>query len=404
MSAMATSATSDKRWPDPAAVLAAVWPWARRQRWCPDAQPALIAWRSNGAQATLIAEAAGRLIQLPLSLSRDCDAIAALPGDVQLVDGARSAEYVDAWAAAATPCAAADATPLTQTAAIKPLGGEQSNSSVRRDGVMIKFFRSPVVGVNPDVSISEALWQNGFTNIPAPLATSQLETDEGTITTAFAARLVEDAADGFEWACAHADATSQLQELGTITRGMHTALQQAFPCPQVEVAAADRLRPQLTAVSKHLETALNAQLERIISKLESVTLSGPGQRIHGDYHLGQCLLAERWYVLDFEGEPLRPLAERTAPDRAERDVAGMLRSFAYAQAIGEHDDTWQQRARSTFLEGYGDYDPGALAFFELEKALYEVKYEAASRPDWIGIPLAGVRSAATALEAWLQSH
>ena len=131
----------------------------------------------------------------------------------------------------------------------------------------------------------------------------------------------------------------------------------------------------------------------------------PLQRIHGDYHLGQVLHSpERgWVLLDFEGEPLRPLSERSLPDQWVRDVAGMLRSFDYVggtreQADGASARDWVASAQQAFLDGYAaraGEDPrslGALlAAFELDKAMYEVVYEARNRPGWLAIPLGAVR-------------
>lgn len=122
------------------------------------------------------------------------------------------------------------------------------------------------------------------------------------------------------------------------------------------------------------------------------------QHIHGDLHLGQALYAEEsgWRILDFEGEPMRPVSERLRPDLPVRDVAGVLRSFDYAAAVGETTDPeWVADARSAFLGGYASehsdkLNPELLQALELDKALYEVGYESANRPDWVGIPLAGV--------------
>ena len=134
------------------------------------------------------------------------------------------------------------------------------------------------------------------------------------------------------------------------------------------------------------------------------------QRIHGDYHLGQVLdVPDRgWVLLDFEGEPLRPISERSDPDLALRDVAGMLRSFDYAAHQAESGDlppaqarawgqAWAARCREDFCLGYADVHgqdprdhPALLVALELDKALYEVVYEARNRPDWIDVPLRAV--------------
>jgi maltose alpha-D-glucosyltransferase / alpha-amylase len=149
-------------------------------------------------------------------------------------------------------------------------------------------------------------------------------------------------------------------------------------------------------------------------------------RIHGDYHLGQVLRAEvgapiEWYVLDFEGEPARPLEERRARHSALRDVAGMLRSFNYAVRVAMHafqtDDfgartalerwagAWEREARSVFLDAYleavgtsrllpreREAFVRVLAVFELEKAVYEVGYEMNNRPQWLWVPVEGIRA------------
>jgi trehalose synthase-fused probable maltokinase len=134
-------------------------------------------------------------------------------------------------------------------------------------------------------------------------------------------------------------------------------------------------------------------------------------RTHGDLHLGQTLWTEDrndWVIIDFEGEPARSLAERRRKRSPLRDVAGMLRSFAYAVSAVEilrgtaAPDGWESRAREEFLKGYHEtVDPsllpvGEAAFarllmvFELEKAVYELRYELNNRPEWVHIPVAGI--------------
>ena len=133
-------------------------------------------------------------------------------------------------------------------------------------------------------------------------------------------------------------------------------------------------------------------------------------RHHGDYHLGQALWTneEDWLILDFEGEPARSLAERRRKRSPLRDVAGMLRSFAYAASASviqrgvEAPEGWEDECRSEFLAGYlADIEPALLPsgeqaiarllmIFELEKAVYELRYELGNRPDWVSIPVAGI--------------
>ena len=147
-----------------------------------------------------------------------------------------------------------------------------------------------------------------------------------------------------------------------------------------------------------------------LSLLTTVGSAGRIIRHHGDYHLGQVLLGadQRWIVLDFEGEPARTLVERRRKRSPLRDVAGMLRSFAYAASASRilHDkpapDGWEDEVRGAFLEAYlASVDqrllpPGhaaverLIAVFELEKAVYELHYELDNRPDWASIPVAGI--------------
>jgi maltokinase len=152
--------------------------------------------------------------------------------------------------------------------------------------------------------------------------------------------------------------------------------------------------------------------EEIRERLRLRTHSGAAGRVirdHGDFHLGQTLwAADDWVILDFEGEPARSLPERRRKRSPLRDVAGMLRSFAYAATAvellrgGETPAGWEQRAREEFLAGYLEtidpsiIPPGPEAFdrllsvFELEKAVYELRYELSMRPDWLPIPVAGI--------------
>ena len=152
--------------------------------------------------------------------------------------------------------------------------------------------------------------------------------------------------------------------------------------------------------------------EEVREQLRLLTHAGSSGRVirtHGDYHLGQTLWSGNdWIILDFEGEPARTLVERRRKRSPLRDVAGMLRSFAYAATAAELtrgavvQDDWEERARERFLEGYHDTVDQSLlpagqaaierllSVFELEKAVYELRYELDNRPDWVHIPVAGI--------------
>ncbi len=174
----------------------------------------------------------------------------------------------------------------------------------------------------------------------------------------------------------------------------------------------ERLFFDLPAESVDAVAPIAGRGEEVRDRLQQLSHVGVGGRLirtHGDYHLGQTLRTpDRWVLLDFEGEPARPLRDRRRKRSPLRDVAGMLRSFAYAaSALEQAEDRvapegWEERARSAFLEGYLQaVEPSLLpagqqaidkllSIFELEKAVYELRYEINNRPDWIGIPVAGI--------------
>jgi maltose alpha-D-glucosyltransferase / alpha-amylase len=190
-----------------------------------------------------------------------------------------------------------------------------------------------------------------------------------------------------------------------------------------QLEQAEGLAPDVVA----LRTTLLARRERLLERARAIgpaEMCGPKIRLHGDLHLGQVLLQRDDVVfVDFEGEPARPLAERRTKHSPLRDVAGVLRSFDYARHAalrrvpsqpGEdrarwHELTtaWERETREVFLRAYttsarsvGLYDSleacrSLLALFELEKALYELRYELENRPDWVAIPLTSLLEAAS---------
>jgi maltose alpha-D-glucosyltransferase/alpha-amylase len=175
------------------------------------------------------------------------------------------------------------------------------------------------------------------------------------------------------------------------------------------------------AVDRERANAVLAQRDQIIARIEVCTKALPRGvkiRIHGDYHLGQVLVTRNDFVIiDFEGEPGHSLEQRRAKHSPLRDVAGMMRSFGYVQQSAlrsvSHNEAeaarlaplaraWELEVRAAFLSAYDaaardaalyeslQVGQGMLGLFELEKALYELRYELGNRPNWIGIPLQGI--------------
>ncbi len=329
----------------------------------------------------------------------------------------------------------------------RPSGVEQSNSSVvYGEAFILKVFRRVSAGTNPDLEVSLALARTGCPRVPAPAAWFEalgLHDEPATLGVmqrflpnategwALALRAVDEAdgadrtdaahdaahdagrGDGTGAATGYADFTGVARELGTATAEVHGALARALPHealspPQVGLLAtamADRLAvaaravPELAAYAPALRGAFTD-----LAELAESGATFDAQRIHGDLHLGQVLRTAGggWVLIDFEGEPARPLSERRRPQLAVQDVAGMLRSFDYA---ARHRDpaapraaAWAERQRAAFCEGYARSAgrdprdaPVPLRAYETDKAVYEVLYEARHRPAWLPIPMAAVR-------------
>ncbi|MFI1768165.1 maltokinase [Streptomyces sp. NPDC020800] len=292
---------------------------------------------------------------------------------------------------------------------------EQSNSSiVYGDTFILKLLRRVVPGVNPDLEIPLALARAGCARVPAPTAWLQTDLDGQPCTLAVLQPFVSGASDGWELALRELakgeDFTAEARALGRATAEVHSAL--ALALPTVTLGQA-RLRQLVDGMTGRLEAAVRAvpALRPYESGLRSAftALAGPvaegrtwtAQRIHGDLHLGQCLRSPsgRWSLIDFEGEPARPLAERRMPQPAVRDIAGMLRSFDYAAlSASPPAPAWAQGCRAAYCSGYAEItgrDPRTervlLRAYETDKAVYEVVYEARHRPDWLPVPLSAVR-------------
>jgi maltose alpha-D-glucosyltransferase/alpha-amylase len=210
---------------------------------------------------------------------------------------------------------------------------------------------------------------------------------------------------------------------GDLARWADAARTQAEAAFAALPGTLDRLPADVRADAEQLLSRRAEAMDRL-SALASMPAGGVKTRIHGDYHLGQVVRAQNdWYILDFEGEPAKTLEERRAKSSPLRDVAGMLRSFNYAawaalfrlDSAGEGSNSgdspalaaardWERRSVASFLDGYRTAIEGCpvwpdgedttarglLTLFLLEKAFYEIGYEAANRPNWIGIPVKGV--------------
>ncbi|MEU6992027.1 maltokinase [Streptomyces sp. NPDC046465] len=300
------------------------------------------------------------------------------------------------------------------------LAGEQSNTSlVYGDTFILKLFRRVVPGVNPDLELPLQLARAGCARVPAPAAWFLADLAHGTAATEETCGLgvlqpyLAGAEDGWELALRMRDKgesfTGEARALGRATAQVHAALAAALPTvtlgrAQVE-ATADAMADRLTAAAQAVP-ALRPYAPGLLTAFEALAdLGGEGQswtaqRVHGDLHLGQCLRSPdgEWSLIDFEGEPARPLSERRLPQPPVRDVAGMLRSFDYAASHGAREPQWADDCRAAYCSGYAEVsgrdprtDPVLLRAHETDKAVYEVLYEARHRPDWLPVPLAAAR-------------
>lgn len=349
--------------------------------------------------------------------------------------------------------------------ASRALSVEQSNSSiVYGERVFLKLYRRLEEGVNPDAEILRFLGDRKFPHVP-PFAGSieYRASTGGARVLALALGMVPNDGDAWAFTLRHladyygkvqhgsAEAASQaasqyfaaVAQLGTRTGELHCTLASDTEHPdfspepisrddthataealRLAIQQVDRLLLErfevLDVATRQLAEQLRAQVSTLRAGADSLAhlaTAAKKTRTHGDYHLGQVLHGPSGFVIiDFEGEPLRSLAERRKKMSPFRDVAGMLRSFHYAAyaALEPLPETsraklvataerWAARAQQTFLEAWQSATTGAvfrdpdaateqalLQGFLLEKALYEVRYEVNNRPTWLGIPLRGV--------------
>lgn len=340
---------------------------------------------------------------------------------------------------------------------------EQSNTSIIvGDGAIIKLFRTLRPGMHPDVEVTRFLTtQTGFGNTPRLMGIARFEDATGSWTAAMMQQYIAGARDAWSHAleCGKPYFTAprgsepanaflaDAKALGEMTREMHDALgstddDQAFAPEVVEPEDIDRwaqrskqmIRDALQLLEKESSPQAQALLRRRdhylgwIDEIDDTLGDDVGMkiRVHGDYHLGQVLRSPpgEYYVIDFEGEPSRSLDERREKTSPLKDVAGMLRSFAYAAATlsmsveKRHDMAtrelrsarWERDVRAAFLDGYlatplddvsvlpEDIDnvKRLIGLFEGEKAFYELAYELNNRPSWAWIPMRGISKLLTA--------
>lgn len=291
-------------------------------------------------------------------------------------------------------------------------GGQQSNTNVvLGDVAMLKIFRRLEVGVNLDIELLGQLRSAAVTSVPDLYGWVEAEVSGEHLDLMALTELLQEPRDGWQLAvdsCTRGgDFRADAAALGRALAEVHDGLRST-----AVAASGDEVADGLET---HLDQALGAApvlgehaagLRASYARLRGRTVEV--QRIHGDFHLGQTLLTtEGWRIIDFEGEPLRSMAERRRPDSPWRDVAGMLRSFSYAAATAGSTtaQAWLAEARQAFLSAYQQrrqavVDEAALAAYETDKAVYEVVYEVRNRPDWVSIPLSVIAqlSAAHAAE------
>jgi trehalose synthase-fused probable maltokinase len=333
----------------------------------------------------------------------------------------------------------------------RDLGADQSNTSVVLDErLVLKAYRRLQPGLNPDLEMTAFLSEEAaFLAVPRLAGFAELvSARDGTTTIAMAQEYIADGADAFEsladaiagWLAAPGElsveyATEVAADLGTLTAGLHAALSDGRGLPDMapREASRDEIRSWARDARAHLDTALEVttgearatlrelapRIAEALTVLDAVPTTPEVIRAHGDYHLGQLLLApDGFRIVDFEGEPLQPPEVRRAHRSPLRDLASMLRSLDHVARSGrrraeaanggplDHTgldlDGWIRRARERFIEAYQaglreqrvwiDLDPALLRAFEIDKELYEFAYATTYLPAWLYAPIGGMRA------------
>jgi trehalose synthase-fused probable maltokinase len=412
-------------------------------------------------------------LTLTASGARCLDRIASMPGEggtaaLAIVDAITVDSFVRAWVATIRGSSGRRLRPghtayladtgLADTGwSIRRGKVEQSNTSMRvGEQAILKFIRTVEAGIHPEVEVGRFFAEHKDFAATArllgwvELAGESIETTTLSILQAYAPNrgdgwrwVVERLGEGMQGRAKPLDETIVwLRRLGTRMAEMHKAF--AVPSDDPSFApepvtkedvqgwaadartrawrALDALmarREQLAPTAKDIADRLTARRDRLVSEMDRLT-PRPGSfsktRHHGDFHLGQVLVTgDDAVIIDFEGEPMRPLAERRAKHAPLRDVAGLLRSLSYAAATAARDlpkdaiarraelSAWEGRASEAFCDAYlaamkgvASLPSGAsesqrmVRFFKLEKAFYEIAYELANRPDWVEVPMRGV--------------
>ncbi len=361
---------------------------------------------------------------------------------------------------------------------IRRLSAEQSNSSlIIGDFAMLKMVRRIFPGIHPEAEMTRYLTERGYPNT-APLLgeVTRFDADGTPHTMALVQGFVQNQGDGWVWTleflsrllssvgvmdpeaaiAATADELSGYSNfaaaIGRRLGELHAVLATPTDNPDFapEEASETDAAEWSAAIGRQLDAALDilaahtawtdegnrsvaaqivGQREKLKKRIAALTASVPGAlktRTHGDFHLGQVLVVSGdAFIIDFEGEPAKPLKERRAKTSPLRDLAGVLRSFDYAAAVAagraEHTaeptpehvgvlERFASTATHALLDAYRaahaaserrwvlpDSEEALLDLFLLEKAAYEVCYEAANRPAWLGVPLRGLAALAERL-------